>query len=132
MELIESAGNSGQKDESNDLARVPAKLSSSGFTLIPQPSDDSKDPLVRPRIFHSTFICQTSLLKPHNFQNWSSLKKSTTLFIWCLAAFVTTASGLGNTLGYFVQAKIYNKPNPISLSYSVRRPIDIKLSLLLI
>lgn len=57
----------------------------------------------------------------NHFQNWSSKKKSITLFIWCLGSFVTTASGLGNALGYFVQAKIYNKPDPISLSYSVGR-----------
>ena len=39
--------------------------------------------------------------------------------IWCLGCFVTTASGLGNALGYFVQAKVYNEA-PIRLSYSVR------------
>ena len=50
------------------------------------------------------------------------LKKSTTLLIWCLGSFVSTASGLGNALGYFVQAKVYDKSDPISLSYSVRRP----------
>lgn len=43
------------------------------------------------------------------------------MFIWCIGCFVTTASGLGNALGYFVQARVYNKPDPISLSYSVRR-----------
>ena len=51
------------------------------------------------------------------------MKKSITLLIWCLGSFVATASGLGNALGYFVQAKVYNKPNPISLSYSVRRQL---------
>ncbi|KAF6218707.1 hypothetical protein HO133_005249 [Letharia lupina] len=96
MELTDSYRKPGQKDESDDSARVPAKLSSAGFTLIPQPSDDLKDPL-----------------------NWSSLKKATTLFIWCFGSFVTTASGLGNALGYFVQAKVYNKRDPIVLSYSV-------------
>ena len=42
------------------------------------------------------------------------------MLIWCLGSFVSTASGLGNALGYFVQARVYNKSDPISLSYSVR------------
>ncbi|CAF9935387.1 MAG: hypothetical protein ALECFALPRED_006371 [Alectoria fallacina] len=95
-ELTDSFGKPGQRNQSDDSAEVPLKTSSTGFTLIPQPSDDVKDPL-----------------------NWSLLKKFNTLFIWCLGSFVTTASGLGNALGYFVQAKVYNKPDPISLSYSV-------------
>ncbi|KAL9133327.1 MAG: hypothetical protein Q9175_005496 [Cornicularia normoerica] len=96
MELTAPASKFGQKGESDESTNVPTKLSPTGVTLIPQPSDDVKDPL-----------------------NWSSSKKSTTLLIWCLGSFVSTASGLGNALGYFVQAKVYNKSDPISLSYSV-------------
>lgn len=72
--------------------------------------------------FSIKFIYHANLLSTYTFQNWSLLKKFNTLFIWCLGSFVTTASGLGNALGYFVQAKVYNKPDPISLSYSVRLP----------
>lgn len=121
MELTDSSRKPGQKDESDDSARVPAKLSSAGFTLIPQPSDDLKDPLVCRKTSHSNAAFYTSLLITHSSQNWSSLKKATTLFIWCFGSFVTTAAGLGNALGYFVQAKAYNKRDPIALSYSVGR-----------
>ena len=47
-------------------------------------------------------------------------KKTINLIIWSLGAFVSTASGLGNALGYFVQAKVYHKDNPIELAYSVK------------
>ena len=47
-------------------------------------------------------------------------KKIINLVIWSLGAYVGTASGLGNALGYFVQAKVYHKENPIELSYSVK------------
>ena len=54
-----------------------------------------------------------------DIQNWSWYKKCVITAIWCLGGFVSTASGLGNALGYFVQAKVYQKDNPVSLSYSV-------------
>ena len=47
-------------------------------------------------------------------------KKIINLVIWSLGAYISTASGLGNALGYFVQAKVYHKENPIELSYSVK------------
>lgn len=36
--------------ERNDTYQVDPKLSSKGVTLLPQPSDDIKDPLVRSRL----------------------------------------------------------------------------------
>ncbi|KAL9065488.1 MAG: hypothetical protein Q9161_008193 [Pseudevernia consocians] len=97
MELAVSVGRIWSKEGKKEiLTQGSAKTSPTGVTLIPQPSDDAKDPL-----------------------NWSSSKKLTTMLIWCLGSFVSTASGLGNALGYFVQAKVYNKSDPISLSYSV-------------
>ena len=52
-------------------------------------------------------------------------KKIINLVIWSLGAFVGTASGLGNALGYFIQAKVYHKENPIELSYSVEMPLMV-------
>lgn len=51
-------------------------------------------------------------------------KKIIITAIWCLGAFVSTASGLGNALGYFVQAKVYHKDDPIALSYSVSQTVS--------
>lgn len=92
--LGQSANNESPSFESAP-ATVP-KTSSTGVTLIPQPSDDPKDPL-----------------------NWPPAKKTIILIIWCLGSFISTGSGLGNALGYFVQAKVYHKDDPIALSYSV-------------
>lgn len=93
------------------------KVSASGLTLIPQPSDDPKDPLVSgPAVFRARHAAS---LTRQILQNWSISKKSITTAIWCLGSFVSTASGLGNALGYFVQAKVYHKDDPIDISYSV-------------
>ncbi|KAL8951240.1 MAG: hypothetical protein Q9222_002768 [Ikaeria aurantiellina] len=72
------------------------KRAPNGVILVPQPTEDPEDPL-----------------------NWSLWNKCTITGIWCLGAFVSTASGLGNALGYFVQAKLYHKDDPVQLSYSV-------------
>lgn len=46
MELTHLASKPGQESESHASAISPAKLSSTGLVLVPQPSDDVKDPLV--------------------------------------------------------------------------------------
>ena len=56
MELKESACKLKQQRESIELARRQVKLSSTGVTLVPQPSDDAKDPLVCPKLLLSTSL----------------------------------------------------------------------------
>ncbi|KAL2014532.1 hypothetical protein VTN00DRAFT_2057 [Thermoascus crustaceus] len=56
------------------------------IVLVPQPSDDPRDPL-----------------------NWSQGKKCGILSILCLAAFSGMASALANQLGFGAQAKTYRK-----------------------
>ena len=54
MELIEPTNKPVQRRErSQDSAHVFTKSSPTGITLIPQPSDDVKDPLVGAGIFVS-------------------------------------------------------------------------------
>ncbi len=90
------------------------RTSSAGIKLIPQPSNDSQDPLVwiGPTIKRSKYDGNDQ------FQTWTALKKTFTTLIWCLGAFVSTALGLGNALGYFFQAEFYHK-DAIAISYSV-------------
>ena len=66
MELADSFGKPGQSNENDDSAEVPLKSSSSGFTLIPQPSDDVKDPLVCHKIFQANLIYHATLISTHN------------------------------------------------------------------
>ncbi|MCJ1447688.1 MAG: hypothetical protein MMC23_008199 [Stictis urceolatum] len=68
-----------------DSDEVVPKKSAKGVVLTPQPSDSLNDPL-----------------------NWSMSRKVLITAIWSLGAFVSTASALGNTLVYFVQAKLYD------------------------
>ena len=132
MELTTSAEKTWSNEKSDSVTEDPAKTTPTGVTLIPQPSDDAKDPLVSPLIQQSVFVYPISLLRIPFLQNWSSLKKLTTLLIWCLGSFVSTASGLGNVLGYFVQAKVYNKSDPVSLSYSVQDSDKCVLAILML
>lgn len=57
----------------------------------------------------------------HNTRIGPIRKKPSPQLIGGLGAFVSTASGLVAALGYFVQAKVYHKDNPIAFSYSVCR-----------
>lgn len=66
-----------------------------GVLLVPQPSDDPRDPL-----------------------NWPQAKKIRILVILSLASFAGTASSLANQLGLFPQAKTYHK-TPVETSYTV-------------
>ena len=60
MEFTDLVSHPRQRSESDDFVQVSAKLSSTGITLIPQPSDDVKDPLVRNRVTYSTSGCTAS------------------------------------------------------------------------
>ena len=63
MELAVSVERSWSKEGKKDiLTQGPAKTSPTGVTLIPQPSDDAKDPLVSVSLHQSAFVRATSLL----------------------------------------------------------------------
>ena len=66
MELTVSAGHPLRKGESDDLAQVSVKVSSTGLTLIPQPSNDVKDPLVCNEVKYSASDYPKGLLTTHN------------------------------------------------------------------
>ena len=65
------------------------------IVLVPQPSDDPKDPL-----------------------NWSNKKKILTLCIVSFVSCISLAQALANQAGFFPQAALYHK-TPVQLSYSV-------------
>ena len=68
MELIQSTDEPlQQQGEKQDSAHVFTKLSATGITLIPQPSDDVKDPLVCPGIFSSDVNRSTGLQTTYTF-----------------------------------------------------------------
>ncbi|EXJ57722.1 uncharacterized protein A1O5_12512 [Cladophialophora psammophila CBS 110553] len=75
------------------------KHSAQGVVLVPQPSDDPRDPL-----------------------NWSSAKKATTFTIVCFIAFAGLLQALANASGFFYQAAAYGK-TPIEISYSLSAAI---------
>ena len=102
-----------------DSDEVVPKKSAKGVVLTPQPSDSLNDPLVS-----SCPLTTCPVLKPATLQNWSMSRKVVITAIWSLGAFVSTASALGNTLVYFVQAKLYDI-EVIEASYPVR-PMDMR------
>ncbi|KAG7427763.1 Efflux pump rdc3 [Fusarium oxysporum f. sp. raphani] len=71
------------------------KINSHGVTLVPQPSDDPRDPL-----------------------NWSTWKKTVTLAIVTLAAFAGVLQSLANASGFAQQAALYHKTS-VQQSYSL-------------
>ncbi|KAI9691707.1 MAG: hypothetical protein M1822_007779 [Bathelium mastoideum] len=82
-----------ENSESTEVAS--AQKTRNGIALVPQPSDDPKDPL-----------------------SWSQSKKYTILVIYCLAGFAGTASSLANQLGFEAQGKVYGK-TLVQMSYTV-------------
>jgi hypothetical protein len=66
-----------------------------GVVLIPQPSNDPRDPL-----------------------NWPMWKKVTQMAIVSFVAFISLAQQLANEAGFFPQAALYHK-TPTEISYSV-------------
>jgi len=71
------------------------KKTHGGIVLVPQPTDDPKDPL-----------------------NWPKRRKYVTLAVLCLAAFAGLASSTAHLSSLVVQAKVYHR-TPTDLSYSV-------------
>jgi hypothetical protein len=71
------------------------KKTSHGVILIPQPSDDPRDPL-----------------------NWSTSKKLLTLGVLSFASCISLAQSLANQAGFLPQAELYHVA-PVKISYSV-------------
>jgi hypothetical protein len=71
------------------------QTTSHGVILIPQPSDDPRDPL-----------------------NWSRNKKLLTLGVVSFASCISLAQLLANQAGFLPQAELYHVP-PVNISYSV-------------
>ena len=67
IELAYSVTNPEPKNESGNSTQVSAKLSPNGFALVPQPSEDVKDPLVCAQVFHFDFTRHASPLITHAF-----------------------------------------------------------------
>lgn len=86
--------------------------------LIPQPSDDPKDPLVSPCIHVENTLHSFPRLTCFTFKNWPQSKKYTILAILSLTAFSGLASSLANQLGLEAQAELYGK-TLTELSYTV-------------
>ena len=83
-----------KEDETSDQKEIILKTSH-GIILVPQPSEDPKDPL-----------------------NWPMSKKILTLGIISFASFIGLSQSLANQSGFFPQALLYHK-KPVQLSYSV-------------
>lgn len=79
----------------SDAKLSDAKTTAKGVVLVPQPTDDPRDPL-----------------------NWSQRKKYLILAILCLAGFASNVSALANQLALGVQAKVYHK-TLVETSYAV-------------
>ncbi|KAK4946611.1 hypothetical protein LTR10_014463 [Elasticomyces elasticus] len=75
--------------------RNHATKNESGITLVPQPTDDPRDPL-----------------------NWSRGRKLLTLFIVSFAGFTGTLQAVGNVSSIFQQGALYNKTG-VEITYSV-------------
>lgn len=86
-----------QKAESFYSEQAP--VSRGGIILVPQPSDDPRDPL-----------------------NWSQTKKYLTLLVVSLASFAGGLQALANSAGLFPQAKAYHR-TPTEITYSISAAI---------
>ena len=79
----------------SDVKLADAKTTANGVVLVPQPTDDPRDPL-----------------------NWPQRKKYLILSILCLAGFASNVSALANQLALGTQAKVYHK-TLVETSYAV-------------
>lgn len=79
----------------SDTKLSEAKTTANGVVLVPQPTDDPRDPL-----------------------NWPQRKKYFILAILCLAGFASNVSALANQLALGAQAKVYHK-TLVETSYAV-------------
>lgn len=96
-----------------DGSRPDWKYGSNGNELVPQPSDDPRDPLVSLEI--ERWWCMGT---PDTQQNWSMAKKVTIFGIMCFGTFVGIASAVANVLATPVQAKDWGV-TPEEAAYSV-------------
>jgi len=97
IQHVGDIGSNSPSSEADDM-RGPAahmKHSAKGILLVPQPSDDPRDPL-----------------------NWSAFKKGVTLAVVCLAAWSVLLQALANASGFFFQAELYNT-TPTEITYAV-------------
>ena len=95
--------------------KVPKlKINSKGFVLVPQPSNDPGDPLVRYR--NESQERELGLISKS--QNWTATRKLLTLVVVCLASFTSTLQALPNASGLVPQAILYQK-TPVEISYGV-------------
>ncbi|SLM41418.1 Major facilitator superfamily domain, general substrate transporter [Lasallia pustulata] len=83
----------------SDVKLADAKTTANGVVLVPQPTDDPRDPL-----------------------NWPQRKKYLILSILCLAGFASNVSALANQLALGTQAKVYHK-TLVETSYAVSAAI---------
>jgi hypothetical protein len=79
----------------SDTEASPLKTTSNGVILIPQPSEDPRDPL-----------------------NWSMTKKIATLAIVSFASCINLAQSIANQASFVPQAALYHV-QPVEVSYSV-------------
>ena len=75
------------------LSRSQMKRNARDILLVPQPSDDPRDPLVglKPQ--------SQNRIVSNLYQNWSAFKKVTTLAVICLAAWSVLLQALANASG---------------------------------
>ncbi|KAL9111907.1 MAG: hypothetical protein Q9227_003757 [Pyrenula ochraceoflavens] len=88
VEVLEKGGSQGDQE-------THLKKTKDGIVLVPQPSDDPRDPL-----------------------NWPMWKKILTISIVSLAAFIGLGQSIGGQSGFVVQGEVYGK-TPIEMSYSI-------------
>lgn len=88
-----------------------------GVILVPQPSDDPRDPLVS-HLSATTMISIEFQKLIDISQNWPQRRKFIVLAIVCMASFSGLASATAHLSSLVVQAEVYGK-TPVQLSYSV-------------
>lgn len=110
-----------------DVERKPssvARNSKTGDELIPQPSSDPRDPLVRWMPFHlvacwarNSADAEANAFPPGK-QNWSEWKKAAVFATFCYSTFTGIATAVANNLALNVQA-VDMDTTPVAMSYSV-------------
>lgn len=104
-------------EEKGDEEQYGEKRNDAGFVLIPQPSCEADDPLVRVFIIYSLNLEVIEELTL-SAQNWPMAKKVRILAVLCLAAFSGTLGTMTGQLAYPTQAKVYHQSSQ-ALSYTV-------------
>lgn len=104
--------------EHQETSKRTTAHNEAGITLVPAPSDDPRDPLVRTcRPLHTPALsCRAGT--NNVLQNWSRGRKLLTLFIVSFAGFTGTLQAVGNVSSIFQQGALYQK-TPVEITYSV-------------